>query len=242
MLRLEGLEVYYGVAQALKGISLSVGEGQIVCLIGANGAGKTTTLRTISGLQKPAGGRIEFLGQDLTGASPERIVRAGIIHVPEGRRVFPAMKVIENLEMGAYTRRRSAEVQQDLRTVYELFPRLRERKEQKAGTLSGGEQQMLAIGRALMGRPRCLLLDEPSMGLAPIIVEGIFEQIMPAQPGEKNPFSPGGAERRRRPGGGQLRLCHRDGRDRPRRGRQIPGKKRPDQKGLSRDRGELRNR
>ncbi len=188
MLRLEGLEVYYGVAQALKGISLSVGEGQIVCLIGANGAGKTTTLRTISGLQKPAGGRIEFLGQDLTGASPERIVRAGIIHVPEGRRVFPAMKVIENLEMGAYTRRRSAEVQQDLRTVYELFPRLRERREQKAGTLSGGEQQMLAIGRALMGRPRCLLLDEPSMGLAPIIVEGIFEQICRLNREKKIPF------------------------------------------------------
>ena len=188
MLRLEGLEVYYGVAQALKGISLSVGEGQIVCLIGANGAGKTTTLRTISGLQKPAGGRIEFLGQDLTGASPERIVRAGIIHVPEGRRVFPAMKVIENLEMGAYTRGRSGEVQQDLRTVYELFPRLRERREQKAGTLSGGEQQMLAIGRALMGRPRCLLLDEPSMGLAPIIVEGIFEQISRLNREKKIPF------------------------------------------------------
>ena len=188
MLRLEGLEVYYGVAHALKGISLHVGEGQIVCLIGANGAGKTTTLRTISGLQKPAGGRIEFLGQDLTGASPERIVRAGIIHVPEGRRVFPAMKVIENLEMGAYTRGRGGEVQQDLRTVYELFPRLRERKEQKAGTLSGGEQQMLAIGRALMGRPRCLLLDEPSMGLAPIIVEGIFERISRLNREKKIPF------------------------------------------------------
>ncbi len=187
MLSVKELHVYYGVAHALKGIGFHVAQGQIVTLIGSNGAGKTTTLRTLSGLCKPAGGEIQFLDRNITGASPESIVKAGVVHVPEGRRVFPAMTVLENLEMGAFTRSGS-EIQESLKGVYELFPRLEERKGQKAGTLSGGEQQMLAIGRGLMARPRCMLLDEPSMGLAPIIVEEIFKMIALLNREKKIPF------------------------------------------------------
>ncbi len=179
-LELEDVHTYYGSIQALKGISISVNDGEIVTLIGANGAGKSTTLRSINGLNNPRRGRIRFQGRDITHASAHDIVEHGISQSPEGRRLFPRMSVLENLEMGTFQRadrndRRA--VTQDLERVYELFPRLAERKQQKAGTLSGGEQQMVAIGRALMARPKLLLLDEPSMGLAPIFVERIFEII-----------------------------------------------------------------
>ena len=180
ILELEGVHTYYGSIQALKGISLEVKDGEIVTLIGANGAGKSTTLRSINGLNSPRRGRIRFQGRDITYASAHDIVEQGISQSPEGRRLFPRMSVLENLEMGTFQRadrgNRKA-VNQDLERVYELFPRLNERKTQKAGTLSGGEQQMVAIGRALMARPKLLLLDEPSMGLAPIFVERIFEII-----------------------------------------------------------------
>ncbi len=171
------LHVYYGAIHALKGISMDVNEGEIVTLIGANGAGKTTTLRTISGLVRPRDGEIMFDGESLLKYRPHQIVAKGIIHVPEGRRVFARMSVEENLEMGAYIRTDKDVIAQDLERVYELFPRLKERRSQLAGTLSGGEQQMLAIGRALMSRPRVLLMDEPSMGLAPVLVEEIFDTI-----------------------------------------------------------------
>ena len=180
VLELEDVHTYYGSIQALKGISLHVNQGEIVTLIGANGAGKSTTLRSINGLNNPRRGRIRFQGRDITHESAHDIVEQGIAQSPEGRRLFPRMTVLENLEMGTFQRAdrndRKA-VQQDLDRVYELFPRLAERKQQKAGTLSGGEQQMVAIGRALMARPKLLLLDEPSMGLAPIFVERIFEII-----------------------------------------------------------------
>ena len=180
ILQLEDVHTYYGSIQALKGISLTVNQGEIVTLIGANGAGKSTTLRSINGLNNPRRGRIRFQGRDITYASAHQIVEQGISQSPEGRRLFPRMSVLENLEMGTFQRAdrndRKA-VNQDLERVYELFPRLAERKQQKAGTLSGGEQQMVAIGRALMARPKLLLLDEPSMGLAPIFVERIFEII-----------------------------------------------------------------
>ena len=180
VLELEDVHTYYGSIQALKGISLNVNQGEIVTLIGANGAGKSTTLRSINGLNNPRRGRIRFQGRDITHESAHDIVEQGIAQSPEGRRLFPRMTVLENLEMGTFQRAdrndRKA-VQQDLDRVYELFPRLAERKQQKAGTLSGGEQQMVAIGRALMARPKLLLLDEPSMGLAPIFVERIFEII-----------------------------------------------------------------
>ena len=180
ILELENVHTYYGSIQALKGISLTVNQGEIVTLIGANGAGKSTTLRSINGLNNPRRGLIRFQGRDITFASAHDIVEQGISQSPEGRRLFPRMSVLENLEMGTFQRadrnnRRA--VNQDLERVYELFPRLAERKQQKAGTLSGGEQQMVAIGRALMARPKLLLLDEPSMGLAPIFVERIFEII-----------------------------------------------------------------
>ncbi len=171
------LHVYYGFIHALKGISLTVQEGEIVTLIGANGAGKTTTLRTISGLLKPADGDVIFNGESLLQYKPHEIVMKGIIHVPEGRRVFARMTVQENLEMGAYVREDKDGIQEDLDRVFQLFPRLKERRSQLAGTLSGGEQQMLAIGRALMSRPRVLLMDEPSMGLAPVLIEEIFDTI-----------------------------------------------------------------
>jgi branched-chain amino acid transport system ATP-binding protein len=180
ILQLDDVHTYYGSIQALKGISITVNDGEIVTLIGANGAGKSTTLRSINGLNSPRRGRIQFQGRDITHSSAHDIVERGISQSPEGRRLFPRMSVLENLEMGAFQRADRGDrraVNQDLDRVYELFPRLAERKQQKAGTLSGGEQQMVAIGRALMARPKLLLLDEPSMGLAPIFVERIFEII-----------------------------------------------------------------
>jgi branched-chain amino acid transport system ATP-binding protein len=180
ILEVEDVHTYYGSIQALKGISIEVREGEIVTLIGANGAGKSTTLRSINGLNNPRRGRIRFQGRDITYSSAHDIVEQGISQSPEGRRLFPRMSVLENLEMGTFQRHdrgnRKA-INEDLNRVYELFPRLAERKQQRAGTLSGGEQQMVAIGRALMARPKLLLLDEPSMGLAPIFVERIFEII-----------------------------------------------------------------
>ncbi|HZO94923.1 MAG TPA: ABC transporter ATP-binding protein [Candidatus Baltobacteraceae bacterium] len=177
MLQVADLVARYGRITALHGISLTVDEGEIVTLIGANGAGKTTTLRTISGLVRPASGTIAFAGRDLTRLAASEIVRAGIGHAPEGRRVFPRMTVRENLELGAYTRRAKDEIADDTERVLTTFPRLKERYEQKAGTMSGGEQQMLAIARAMMSRPRLLLLDEPSLGLSPKLVQTIFEVI-----------------------------------------------------------------
>jgi branched-chain amino acid transport system ATP-binding protein len=178
VLELKDVHVYYGAIHALKGVSLTVGEGEIVTLIGANGAGKSTTLRAINGLNRPRQGTIAFHGEDITHASPHAIVKGGIAQSPEGRRLFPRMSVVENLEMGAFQRTDRENFQQDMDRVFELFPRLYERRTQKAGTMSGGEQQMCAIGRALMARPKLLLLDEPSMGLAPIFVEKIFEIVV----------------------------------------------------------------
>lgn len=177
LLEIDGLVARYGRITALDGISLHVDEGEIVALIGANGAGKTTTLRTISGLVRATAGRIAFAGRDLRECSPDAIVRLGIGHAPEGRRVFGRMTVRENLDLGAYTRRDKAGIAADVERVLEIFPRLRERIDQKSGTMSGGEQQMLAIGRALMSRPRLLLLDEPSLGLSPLLVRTIFAVI-----------------------------------------------------------------
>lgn len=176
MLKVDDINVYYGAIHAIKGISLEVNEGEIVTLIGANGAGKSTILKTISGLLRPKIGGISFLGENITSTAPHKIVERGLAHVPEGRRIFLQMTVQENLDMGAYTRP-SGSIEEDLEKVYALFPRLLERRRQVAGTLSGGEQQMLAIGRALMSRPKLLMLDEPSMGLAPILVEQIFTII-----------------------------------------------------------------
>jgi branched-chain amino acid transport system ATP-binding protein len=178
ILQLDDVHTYYGSIHALKGISLTVGEGEIVTLIGANGAGKSTTLRSINGLNRPRSGAIQFQGRDITHASPHDIVKRGIAQSPEGRKLFPRMTVLENLEMGAFQRSDRAKIREDRDRVFELFPRLAERRHQKAGTLSGGEQQMCAIGRALMARPKLLLLDEPSMGLAPIFVEKIFEIVV----------------------------------------------------------------
>ena len=177
MLEIEDIHTYYGNIHALKGISLSVEEGEIVCLIGSNGAGKTTTLRTICGLLKPSKGKIQMNGDNLLHYKAHQLVYKGISMVPEGRGVFAKLTVMENLEMGAYIRKDKAGIQSDLKYVFELFPRLEERRKQVAGTLSGGEQQMLAIGRSMMARPKLLLLDEPSMGLAPILVEGIFDAV-----------------------------------------------------------------
>ncbi len=177
LLELQDVHAYYGNIHALKGISLSVDEGEIVTLIGSNGAGKSTTLRAISGLLRPRTGQIRFRGERIDGHRPDAIVSLGICQSPEGRRVFPRMSVQENLEMGAFHRKRDPRITDDFERVFVLFPRLKERRSQLAGTLSGGEQQMLAIGRALMAAPRVLLLDEPSMGLAPILVEQIFEIV-----------------------------------------------------------------
>jgi branched-chain amino acid transport system ATP-binding protein len=177
ILELDDIHTYYGTIHALKGISLEVREGEVVTLIGANGAGKSTTLRSINGLNHPSEGTITFRGTNITETAPHEIVRMGISQSPEGRRVFSRMSVLENLEMGAYQRSDRTEIGEDRDRVYSLFPRLQERRSQKAGTLSGGEQQMLAIGRALMARPKLLLLDEPSMGLAPIFVDKIFEIV-----------------------------------------------------------------
>jgi branched-chain amino acid transport system ATP-binding protein len=176
MLEVKAIHTFYGNIEALKGVTLEVNEGEIVTLIGSNGAGKSTTLRSISGLSPARQGEIHFEGRDIHLMPPQEVVKMGILQSPEGRRCFPRMSVRENLELGAYLRR-DARIKEDLDRVFELFPRLAEREKQKAGTMSGGEQQMLAIGRALMGSPRLLLLDEPSMGIAPILVERIYETI-----------------------------------------------------------------
>lgn len=177
MLEVRGLEVYYGMIQAIKGISFEVNEGEVIALIGANGAGKTTTLHTVSGLLAPKAGTVTFEGKDITKTPAHKIVSYGMAHVPEGRRVFASLSVYQNLKMGAYTRNDKEEIEESLKMVYTRFPRLEERKNQPAGTLSGGEQQMLAMGRALMSRPRIILMDEPSMGLSPIFVNEIFDII-----------------------------------------------------------------
>jgi branched-chain amino acid transport system ATP-binding protein len=178
LLELEGVQTFYGSIQALKGISIEVNEGEIVTLIGANGAGKSTTLRSINGLNHPRHGKIRFRGKDITHAPAHQIVKMGIAQSPEGRKLFPRMTVVENLEMGAFQRTDRHALAEDMDRVFTLFPRLQERRTQKAGTLSGGEQQMCAIGRALMARPTLLMLDEPSLGLAPIFVQRIFDTIV----------------------------------------------------------------
>jgi len=178
VLEIDDIHLYYGAIHALKGVSLNVNSGEIVTLIGANGAGKSSTLRAINGISRPRDGRIRFQGEDITNRSAHRIVKSGIAQSPEGRRLFPRMSVTENLEMGAFQRSDKENFAEDMERVFELFPRLKERRTQKAGTMSGGEQQMCAIGRALMARPKLLLLDEPSMGLAPIFVERIFETVV----------------------------------------------------------------
>jgi branched-chain amino acid transport system ATP-binding protein len=177
LLQLRGIDVFYGRVQALRQVTLEVAQGEIIALIGSNGAGKTTTLKTISGLLHPARGEVVLRGQVINALGAERVARLGVGHAPEGRRLFPRMTVRENLEMGAYARRDRRGIQDDFARIYTLFPRLRERQSQLAGSLSGGEQQMVAIGRALMGAPSLLLLDEPSLGLAPVLVDAIFEVI-----------------------------------------------------------------
>ncbi len=177
MLQVTDMHVYYGPIHAVKGVSFQVQEGEIVTLIGANGAGKSTILKTVSGLMHPKSGSVEFMGQHINSMAPHRIVKAGVAHVPEGRRIFTRLTVEENLEMGAFTADR-ASYQEDLERVFQQFPRLKERRRQVAGTLSGGEQQMLAMGRGLMSRPRLMMLDEPSMGLAPLLVEQVFDIIL----------------------------------------------------------------
>lgn len=181
MLKVDNLSVHYGIIQAVKNVSFEVNEGEVVSLIGANGAGKTSILRTISGLVRPSGGKIEFLGQEIQKAPARKIVASGLSQVPEGRHVFSGLTVMENLEMGAFLHRNRDENQKNLKRVFERFPRLEERKNQDAATLSGGEQQMLAMGRALMSKPKLLLLDEPSMGLAPIFIQEIFDIIQDIQ-------------------------------------------------------------
>jgi len=178
VLELKSIETYYGTIRALKGVTLEVRSGEIVTLLGANGAGKTTTLRSINGLNRPRRGSIVFEGRDITALPAHGIVRLGISQSPEGRKLFPRMTVVENLEMGAFQRADRSTIKEDMERVFTLFPRLAERRTQKAGTMSGGEQQMCAIGRAMMARPKLLMLDEPSMGLAPIFVERIFETIV----------------------------------------------------------------
>ena len=178
MLKINNLDIFYGGIHALKNINLEVKQGEIVTLIGANGAGKTSTLRAISSLEKPKNGEILFNGENITGIAPHKLVARGLSHVPEGRKIFANLSVMENLELGAYLRKDKKSVQEDYEMVFEKFPRLKERIKQNAGTLSGGEQQMLAIGRALMNRPKMLLLDEPSMGLAPLVVNDIFDTIV----------------------------------------------------------------
>ncbi len=177
MLEIKDLEVYYGMIQAIKGISFEVNEGEVIALIGANGAGKTTTLHTISGLITPKHGTVTFEGKEITKAPAHKIVSLGMAHVPEGRRVFDSLSVLQNLKLGAYIKNNKDEIEETLQMIYQRFPRLEERKNQPAGTLSGGEQQMLAMGRALMSKPRIILMDEPSMGLSPIFVNEIFDII-----------------------------------------------------------------
>ena len=177
MLEVKDLEVYYGMIQAIKGVSFHVDQGEVIALIGANGAGKTTILHTVTGLLSPKKGSVVFEGQEVTKIPAHKIVSLGMAHVPEGRRVFAELSVYENLKMGAYTRKDKSEIEENLQKIYERFPRLKERKNQMAGTLSGGEQQMLAMGRALMSQPKIILMDEPSMGLSPILVNEIFDII-----------------------------------------------------------------
>ena len=177
LLQVDNIEVYYGVIKALKGISFEVNKGEIVALIGANGAGKTTILHTVTGLLKPKTGKILFKGNDITKVPAHKIVTMGMAHVPEGRRIFSQLSVLDNIKLGAFTRKDKEEIEETLNYVYERFPRLKERKNQIAGTLSGGEQQMLAMGRALMSKPEFVLMDEPSMGLSPLLVSEIFEII-----------------------------------------------------------------
>ncbi len=177
MLTVTDLQVYYGVIQAIKGISFSVDQGEVIALIGANGAGKTTTLHTVTGLIQPRAGKIEFEGKDITKMSAHKIVSLGMAHVPEGRRIFQQLTVLDNLKLGAYTRKDKKKIAETLEMVYRRFPRLEERKKQIAGTLSGGEQQMLAMGRALMSEPKIIVMDEPSMGLSPLFVTEIFDII-----------------------------------------------------------------
>jgi branched-chain amino acid transport system ATP-binding protein len=177
LLEIKNLSVYYGAVQALKSVSLTVPQGEIVCLIGANGAGKSTVLRTVSGLKRPNEGEILFNGHSIAATAPHKLVEKGLVQCPEGRGVFPKLTTEENLDLGAYARKDKGGIQEDLESVYALFPRLKERRKQSAGTLSGGEQQMLAMGRALMSKPRLLLLDEPSLGLAPQMIDLIFETI-----------------------------------------------------------------
>jgi branched-chain amino acid transport system ATP-binding protein len=178
LLEIEAVDAHYGRIQALHGVTLNVDQGEIVALIGSNGAGKTTTLRTISALKHPTSGSVRFAGRDISLENPAKVVEMGLCHAPEGRRLFPRMTVVDNLYMGAYTRRDSGEIRSDVDRVYALFPRLHERRLQLAGTLSGGEQQMLAIGRAMMARPKLLMLDEPTLGLAPILIETIFNTVL----------------------------------------------------------------
>jgi branched-chain amino acid transport system ATP-binding protein len=177
LLELNGVDAFYGRVRALRGVTINVDQGEVVALIGSNGAGKTTTLRTISGLMHPPSGSITFAGKDISKTPAHQIVGLGICQSPEGRRLFPRMQVIDNLQMGAFLRKDTAGIHKDMERVFELFPRLKERTTQLAGTLSGGEQQMLAIGRALMSKPKLLMLDEPSLGLAPILVETIFQIV-----------------------------------------------------------------
>ena len=177
MLEVKDLEVYYGMIQDIKGVSFHVDQGEVIALIGANGAGKTTILHTVTGLLSPKKGSVVFEGQEVTKIPAHKIVSLGMAHVPEGRRVFAELSVYENLKMGAYTRKDKSEIEENLQKIYERFPRLKERKNQMAGTLSGGEQQMLAMGRALMSQPKIILMDEPSMGLSPILVNEIFDII-----------------------------------------------------------------
>jgi branched-chain amino acid transport system ATP-binding protein len=177
ILKISGLKVAYGGIQAVKGIDLEISEGELITLIGANGAGKTTTMKAITGLQRWAGGDVQYLGQSIKGAPSYALLKRGLVMVPEGRGVFARMSIVENLHMGAYTRRDQAQIRHDIERMFQLFPRLKERARQLAGTLSGGEQQMLAMARALMSQPRLLLLDEPSMGLSPIMVDKIFEVV-----------------------------------------------------------------
>lgn len=177
MLKIENLHVYYGGIHALQGINLHVPEGKIISLLGANGAGKSTTLRTIMGIVKPSEGKVEFLGENLLGLKSFQVVMKGVALVPEGRRVFTNLTVTENLALGAYTRKAKDDIRADIDEIYELFPRLKEREKQSAGTLSGGEQQMLALGRALMSKPRLLMIDEPSLGLAPVLSQGVLSKL-----------------------------------------------------------------
>ena len=219
MLKVTDLKVNYGGIEAVKGISFEVPEKSIVTLIGANGAGKSTTLRSISGLVRPGKGRIEFLGEDITGKSPEAIVKRGITMVPEGRKIFADLTVCENLKIGAYLRK--DKLDDDIDWVYSLFPRLKERTWQLGGTLSGGEQQMLAVGRALMSRPKLMMMDEPSLGLAPIVVRGIFDIIRGNPPaGHHDPSHR--AKRQHGAPGSRYRLRHGDGPHHPLRRRQRP--------------------